>query len=159
MMKINLICVGKLKETYWRNACAEYEKRLHQFCKFSIHEIPEYRLPDNPSEAQINIALDSEGEKILSLAERSAILALCIEGNLLSSTQLADKIETFGVQGIGTLSFIIGSSYGLSSQVKRKAAFRLSMSPMTFPHQLARVMLYEQIYRSFQIINHGKYHK
>lgn len=159
MMKINLICIGKLKETYWRSACAEYEKRLHQFCKFSIIELPECRLPDNPSQAQIDAALSSEGEKILSAAEGSSIFALCIEGEQLSSVQLADKIEKLGVQGIGSLSFIIGSSYGLSNVVKQRAVFKLSMSPMTFPHQLARVMLCEQIYRSFQIINHGKYHK
>lgn len=158
-MKIDLICIGKLKEQFWRSACAEYEKRLHQFCRFSIIELPEYRLPDNPSPAQITAALDLEGERILSSADRSSILALCIEGNQLSSLELADKIEKLGVQGMGSLSFIIGSSYGLSDNVKDKANFRLSMSSMTFPHQLARVMLCEQIYRSFQIINHGKYHK
>lgn len=159
MMKINVICVGKLKEEYWRSACAEYGKRLHPFCRFSIIELPECRLPDRPSQAQITAALDSEGEKILSIAEGSLIFALCIEGNQLSSVELAEKIEMLGVQGIGSLSFVIGSSYGLSDSVKRKAEFKLSISPMTFPHQLARVMLCEQIYRSFQIINHGKYHK
>ena len=159
MMKINLVCIGRLKENYWRDACSEYAKRLRQFCSFSVVELPEYRLPDRPSNAQIESALDAEGEKLLSAASGSLIIALCIEGRELPSVQLAEKIESYGVQGFSTLNFIIGSSYGLSSQVKQKANFQLSMSPMTFPHQLARVMLMEQIYRAFEIIHHGKYHK
>jgi rRNA large subunit m3Psi methyltransferase RlmH len=159
MLTVYLICVGKLKEAYWKDACAEYEKRLRAFCSFFILELPECRLPDNPSDAQIRAALKTEGDAILSAAGNSALLALCIEGKALSSEQLSDKINTLAVNGTSTVSFVIGSSFGLSEAVKQKADFRLSMSPMTFPHQLARVMLCEQIYRAFQIIHHGKYHK
>lgn len=159
MIRVHLICVGNLKEKYWRDACAEYEKRLNPFCKFTLAEIPEYRLPAKPSEAQIQAALYEEGIKIRAAAEGSVPFAMCIEGKELSSVQLAQKIEDYSVQGYGTLSFLIGSSYGLCESIKKEAAYRLSMSPMTFPHQLARVMLCEQIYRAFQIINHGKYHK
>lgn len=159
MIKISILCVGRLKESYWRSACSEYEKRLSPFCKFTIHEVPEYRLPENPSEAQIAIALDKEGSALLNSAKGSAILPLCIEGKELSSTQLAQKIEGYALHGCGSLSFLIGSSFGLSDKVKQKADLKLSMSPMTFPHQLARVMLCEQIYRSFEILHHGKYHK
>jgi 23S rRNA (pseudouridine1915-N3)-methyltransferase len=159
MMKIELVCIGRLKEKYWRDACTEYEKRLGRFCRFSIIELPEIRLPERPSEAQITAALDEEGEKILSAASGSALIALCIEGKELSSEALADRIASFGVHGVGSVSFLIGSSFGLSENVKRKTDFRLSMSPMTFPHQLVRVMVLEQIYRAFEILNHGKYHK
>lgn len=159
MMKINIICVGRLKENYWRDACSEYAKRLEKFCSFSVIELPEHRLQDRPSDAQIESALEEEGKRMLSAAVGSVAIALCIEGKEFSSTQLAEKIESYGVRGFSTLSFLIGSSYGLSSRVKQKADFQLTMSPMTFPHQLARVMLMEQIYRAFEIINHGKYHK
>lgn len=159
MFTVNLICVGKLKESYWREACAEYAKRLSAFCRFTIVELPESRLPDNPSASQIETALRAEGEKILAAANGSPLFALCIEGKPVSSEQLAEKIGALAVNGASTLCFAIGSSYGLSDAVKRAAALRLSMSPMTFPHQLARVMLCEQTYRAFQILNHGKYHK
>ncbi|HHV32136.1 23S rRNA (pseudouridine(1915)-N(3))-methyltransferase RlmH [Caproiciproducens sp. LBM24188] len=159
MLSIQIICVGKLKEAYWRDACAEYAKRLQSFCRFSIVELPESRLPDNPSPALIEAALSSEGEKILAASSGSARLALCIEGKPLSSEQLAMKIDALAVGGISSISFLIGSSFGLSQQVKQASDFQLSMSPMTFPHQLARVMLCEQIYRAFQINHHGKYHK
>nr|WP_319487988.1 23S rRNA (pseudouridine(1915)-N(3))-methyltransferase RlmH [uncultured Caproiciproducens sp.] len=159
MLTVNLICVGKLKEAYWRAASAEYEKRLHAFCNFSITELSECRLPDNPSDAQIEAALKTEGSNILSAAGNSAVFALCIEGKTLSSEQLSEKISTLAVNGTSTISFLIGSSFGLSDEVKHRADFRLSMSLMTFPHQLARVMLCEQVYRAFQIINHGRYHK
>jgi 23S rRNA (pseudouridine1915-N3)-methyltransferase len=158
-MEINLICVGRLKETWWREACAEYAKRLQPFCRFSVVEVPECRLPDRPSQAHIDAALKAEGEKILSAAQNSKLFALCIEGKELSSERLSEKLESLGVNGVSRIGFAVGSSYGLGGEVKGKADFRLSMSPMTFPHQLARVMLCEQIYRSFQIIGHGKYHK
>lgn len=159
MMKVDMVCVGKLKEDYWRGACAEYEKRLSRFCRFSIREIPEHRLPDRPSAAQVRAALEAEGEKMLAAAEGSQKVALCIEGDLVSSEQLARRLERLGTDGTGKVSFLIGSSFGLGENVKEKADFRLSMSPMTFPHQLARVMLCEQIYRAFEIIHHGEYHK
>ena len=159
MLAVQIVCVGKLKEAYWREACAEYEKRLQAFCRFSIVELQESRLPENPSWAQINAALNAEGDKILSAAERSTLFALCIEGKQLSSDQLAEKINKLSVNGVSAVSFLIGSSFGLSDRVKQAADFLLSMSPMTFPHQLARVMLCEQTYRAFQIMNNGKYHK
>lgn len=159
MFCVNIICVGKLKEAYWREACAEYTKRLRPFCDFSILELPESRLPENPSEAEILSALKTEGEKILSAAGKSILFALCIEGTQRSSEQLAAEISAMTVKGISAVSFVIGSSFGLSEDVKKRSDWKLSMSPMTFPHQLARVMLCEQLYRSFQIIHHGKYHK
>lgn len=159
MLTVQLICVGKLKETYWRDACAEYAKRLAAFCRFSIVELPESRLPENPSAAQIGAALREEGEKILSAAKGGAVIPLCIEGKECSSVELAEKIETLALDGVSTLCFIIGSSFGLDDTVKQAGRWRLSMSPMTFPHQLARVMLCEQIYRAFQINSNGKYHK
>ena len=159
MLTIQLVCIGKLKESYWREACAEYAKRLSAFCRFSIAELPESRLPDAPSPAQIDAALQTEAEKILSAVGNAPIIALCIEGKTLSSEALAHKIDSMAVNGASKLCFVIGSSFGLSDNVKRAASLCLSMSPMTFPHQLARVMLCEQIYRAFQILNHGKYHK
>ncbi|MFU0833352.1 MAG: Ribosomal RNA large subunit methyltransferase H [Oscillospiraceae bacterium] len=159
MLRCHLICIGKLKEDYWRKAVHEYEKRLRSFCKFSVTELAESRLPDKPSKAQIQYALDSEAERILNVTGNSDIVALCIEGKSVTSTQLANFIQNTGLRGVSDISFIIGSSYGLSDQVKEKAVLKLSMSAMTFPHQLARVMLCEQVYRAFQIINNGKYHK
>ena len=159
MMNVQILCIGKLKESYWREACAEYAKRLKAFCTFSIVELPESRLPDDPSPALIEKALEEEGEKLLAAAKGSAVIPLCIEGKELSSPQLAQRLEDLASRGVSSVSFIIGSSFGLAERVKRAGAVRLSMSPMTFPHQLARIMLCEQIYRAFQIQNHGKYHK
>lgn len=159
MLKCNLICIGKLKEEYWRKACAEYEKRLRLFCRFSITELSESRLPDRPSEAQICSALEEEAGRILTAAGNSAIVSLCIEGEAVSSERLAELLRSAAVSGTSSVSFVIGSSYGLSERVKQKAELRLSLSAMTFPHQLARVMLCEQIYRAFQINGNGKYHK
>ncbi len=159
MMSVALLCVGKLKEKYWRDACAEYEKRLSAFCRFRIVEIPESRLPENPSAAQVASALEEEGRKLLAAAGGAYLTALCIEGKEESSEQLAAALAGLSVGGVSSLAFCVGSSYGLSPQVKAAASRRLSMSPMTFPHQLARVMLCEQIYRAFQINGNGKYHK
>jgi len=159
MLTVQILCVGKLKEAFWREACAEYTKRLQAFCRFSIVEIPECKLPDHPAEAKILAALKAEGIKILSATGNSAVIALCIEGKQFSSEQLAEKISSMSVNGTSAVSFVIGSSYGLSEEVKQSADIKLSMSPMTFPHQLARVMLCEQTYRAFQIMNNGKYHK
>lgn len=159
MLNIRVVCVGKLKETYWQDACREYAKRLGPFCRFSITEIGEARLPENPSQAQIGAALRAEGEKLLSAACGSTTVSLCVEGRMLSSPQLAKEIEMLALTGHSSLSFFIGSSFGLSEEVKRSSMLHLSMSPMTFPHQLARVMLCEQLYRAFQISGNGKYHK
>ncbi|MDD5953421.1 MAG: 23S rRNA (pseudouridine(1915)-N(3))-methyltransferase RlmH [Oscillospiraceae bacterium] len=159
MVTVHIVCVGKLKEKYWQSACDEYAKRLRPFCKFEIIELPEYRLPNDPSEAEIQAGLEAEGRKILETVGNGVCIPLCIEGKTMTSPQLAKTIEKLTLDGISEISFVIGSSFGLWEQVKQMGKVRLSMSPMTFPHQLARVMLCEQIYRSFQILNHGKYHK
>ena len=160
MININIICVGKLKEDYLRMACAEYEKRLGAFCKLKITELAPAKLPDNPNQAQIDAALSDESERILSrISANEAVFALCIEGKELSSEGLSKEIEKCAVSGFGTLTFIIGGSHGLSPAVKSRAKFRLSMSPMTFPHHLARIMVLEQLYRAEAIQAGSKYHK
>jgi 23S rRNA (pseudouridine1915-N3)-methyltransferase len=159
MITVRLLCVGKLKEKYWRDACDEYAKRLRLFCDFSIVEVPECRLPENPSPALIEKALLQEGKSLLTAAKGGEIVPLCIEGKEMSSPRMAEEMENLAVRGCSDLNFVIGSSFGLSEEVKRAGRLRLSMSPMTFPHQLARVMLCEQIYRAFQIQHNGKYHK
>lgn len=159
MFNINLITVGKLKESYLREACAEYTKRLGAYCHIKITETPECRLPDSPSEKVIKSALDTEAEAILSAAGSDTIIAMCIEGKMMSSEDFAGRLQKFAVEGKSSVSIVIGSSYGLSDKVKNAAALRLSMSPMTFPHQLARVMLLEQLYRAMSILGNGKYHK
>ena len=157
-MNIELIVVGRLKEDYLRAASAEYIKRLGRYCNFTLHELEESRLSDAPSEKEIAAALKKEGEQIKKLA-KGMVIPMCIEGKQLTSPELAEKISSAGVAGVSTVTFIIGSSFGLDPEVKALGDFRLSMSKMTFPHQLARVMLLEQIYRSFQITTGGKYHK
>lgn len=159
MLTVNLICIGSLKEHYWRDACAEYQKRLSVFCKLNIIELPESRLPDNPSQAQIQKALAEEGERILQKAGNSTLLPLCIEGKELDSPALSRLLEDLMTAGTSAVSFVIGGSFGLSDAVKAAGAKRISMSPMTFPHQLARVMLLEQVYRAFMIRRGAKYHK
>ncbi|HCC01406.1 MAG TPA: 23S rRNA (pseudouridine(1915)-N(3))-methyltransferase RlmH [Ruminococcaceae bacterium] len=159
MQKVQIVCIGKLKERYWQQACAEYEKRLRLFADFKITELPESRLPSSPSQAQIQSALEKEGNHILTLCGSEEIIPLCIEGRELDSLALARHLQKSAVEGVGRISFAIGSSYGLAPAVKKAGRLCLSMSPMTFPHQLARVMLCEQIYRAYQILNHGKYHK
>ena len=160
MVSVTLLVVGKLKESYWREACAEYQKRMGSFCRLSVVEVEEYRLPDRPSPAQIQGGLEAEGKKLLQAIPQGAwVCALCIEGRELSSPQLAARLEQVTVGGKSQLVFVIGGSCGLHPEVKARAAERLSMSPMTFPHHLARVMLLEQIYRAYQINTGGKYHK
>lgn len=161
MLTVNVICIGKLKEKYLQMACSEYQKRLGIFCKLNIIELPEYKLPSDPSQSQIDKGILEEGKEILQKIRpgSSYQIPLCIEGKLFSSEQLAHKLMELSVTGKSEVNFIIGGSYGLSKEVKQKADCKLSMSPMTFPHQLARVMLLEQIYRAFQINQNGKYHK
>ncbi len=160
MQKVTLICVGKLKEKFYAQATAEYAKRLSRFCKLEIVELPESRLSDSPSPAEISQALTAEAALIeAKLPKGSALVAMCIEGEELSSPQLAEKMRQFAVSGVSNLTFLIGGSVGLSPTIKAQADFRLSMSPMTFPHHLARVMLLEQIYRAYQINAGTKYHK
>ena len=136
----------------------EYIKRLSRYCNFEIHELNEYRLNENPSEKEISNALSKEGESIRKYA-KGYIIPMCIEGKQISSNELSETIQSAVVSGNSTVTFIIGSSFGLAPEIKNLGDFKLSMSKMTFPHQLARVMLLEQIYRAFQISSGGKYHK
>lgn len=160
MVSIHLICVGKLKEKHFAAACAEYEKRLGPFCRLSVSELPEERLPEDPSPAQIQAALEKEAARIREKLPRSGrLIALCVEGKLLSSPQLARTLADWMVEGTSSVSLVIGGSFGLHPSVKAQADLRLSMSPMTFPHHLARVMALEQVYRAFQINAGTRYHK
>lgn len=158
MQTIQIIAYGKLKEKYLRDACAEYEKRLSRFCSFQCIELEPVALPEKASEKEIQAALEKEGQQLLQ-RKKGYTIAMCIEGKQMDSVQLSEKLMQAGVSGDSAVTFLIGSSYGLSEQVKRQVDLRLSMSAMTFPHQLARVMLYEQIYRSYQIQSGSKYHK
>ncbi len=160
MVSIHLICVGKLKEKHFAAACAEYGKRLSAACKLTVTELPEERLPDAPSPAQVEAALQKEGEAILAkLPKNAKVIALCVEGDLLSSPQLAQRLEQWMVAGASQIALLIGGSFGLHPSVKARAQLHLSMSPMTFPHHLARVMVLEQLYRAFQISAGTRYHK
>lgn len=158
-MTINIICVGKIKESYFSEAAAEFEKRLRRFCNFNIIQLPDKSIPDNPSPAQCNEVLQKEGEMILKkIGKGDIVVAMCIEGKQLSSRQLAQKLSEFQMQS-STIDFIIGGSLGLCEEVKNRAQLRLSMSAMTFPHRIARIMLEEQIYRAFKINANETYHK
>lgn len=160
MINITVCCVGKLKENYLRSACDEYIKRLGAFCKINVLELNEEKLPQKPSENEIKAALQAEGKVILSkIPPQCTVISMCIEGEMMSSEKLAQSINNAAVSGSSNIFFIIGSSFGLSDEVKKASNIRLSMSKMTFPHQLVRVLLLEQIYRSFQINSNGKYHK
>ena len=161
MLKINIICIGKIKEKYFTDAVNEYEKRLTAFCKFSVIELNEERIRSNtPNDSQIAEVIEAEGKRILQkIGTSDYVAAMCIEGKLLSSEELSETLDKAALSGKSTVDFIIGGSYGLSDEVKRRADLRLSMSKMTFPHQLARVILSEQIYRAFEISTNGKYHK
>ena len=160
MQNVNLLCVGKLKEKFYSEACAEYQKRLTRFCRLSITELAEERLPEDPSPAQIAQALAREAEAVRAKLPRGgAVIALCVEGRELSSPALAEAMQRYAALGISQLTFLIGGSFGLDEGLKASADLRLSMSPMTFPHHLARVMLLEQIYRAYQIQSGTRYHK
>jgi len=160
MLRVTVICVGKLKEKFYAQAAAEYVKRLGRYCSLELIELPEQRLPDGPAPAEIERALSREAEAIRGKIPPSAgVIALCIEGRLHSSPELARLLGDWQQRGEKCLVFVVGGSYGLHPSVKSEAWVRLSMSPMTFPHHLARVMLLEQIYRGFQILEGGKYHK
>lgn len=160
MFQITLITVGKLKEKFYLSAAAEYEKRLKGYCQFQIIELPESKLPDNPSPAQIAAGLEKEADLIFSKLPKGAwFCVLTPEGKLLSSEALANKMATVKVSGKNSAVFLIGSSFGIAPKVKDSADLLLSMSPMTFPHHLARVMVLEQIYRAEAIQAGSKYHK
>ena len=160
MQSIHLICVGKLKERFYQEACAEYAKRLSAYCKLQVVELPEERLPRDPSRAQIDAALAKEAAAIRAkLPPRAWTAALCVEGRLCSSQELSRALGAWGQSGAKHVAFLIGGSYGLDEGLKGEAQARLSMSPMTFPHHLARVMLLEQVYRAFKIQEGSDYHK
>jgi len=160
MQKIMILCVGRLKERFYADACAEYQKRLTRRFELTVVELPEERLPDAPSAAQIEAALAKEAVHIEEKLPRAgAVIALCVEGRLLSSEQLSETLEGFALRGVPQLTFLVGGSFGLHERVKARADLKLSMSPMTFPHHLARVMLLEQLYRAGQIADGTKYHK
>ena len=159
-MNIDIVCVGKLKEKYWSDALSEYSKRLGRYCNLAITELKEARLPDNASAADEENVKINEGKSILkSVSDDTYVIALDIEGKQQSSEQLAARIEKLAVDGKSRVSFVIGGSLGLSPEVLQRADYRLSFSSMTFPHQMMRVILLEQIYRSFKIIKNEAYHK
>ena len=160
MQKVTVLCVGKLKEKFYMDAAAEYAKRLSRYCKLELVELPEERLPEEPSPAPIEAALLKEAAAIRAkLPAGAALVALCVEGELRSSEALARQMADWASQGVGQLVFLIGGSFGLHPSIKEAAKLRLSMSPMTFPHHLARVMVLEQIYRAYQINAGTRYHK
>lgn len=160
MSRFYILAVGRLKEKWLRDGCAEYEKRIGAWGGVSIYEAPESRLPSEPSAAQIENCLRLEGENLLAhLPSGAAVAALCIEGRQYRSEQLAGLLMDQAQAGQGKIAFIIGGSHGLSPQVKERAQFSISMSAVTFPHQLARLMLLEQLYRALSISSGGKYHK
>lgn len=159
-MRITLITVGKIKEKYLRDAVAEYVKRLGKYCKLEIIETADEKTPDHASEIMEDAIRAKEAERILKhIREDAYVITLEIQGKQLSSEELAEKIETLGIQGRSHIIFIIGGSIGLGREVLAKSDFALSFSKMTFPHQLMRVILLEQIYRSYRIIQKEPYHK
>lgn len=160
MFNITLITVGKLKEKFYLSAAAEYEKRLKAYCNFQIIELPESRLPEDPSAADIAAGLEKEAQLIMAKIPKGSWFCIFTpEGKLLSSEELAGKIKQIKLDGKSSACFLIGSSFGISQKIKDIADFRLSMSPMTFPHHLARIMVLEQLYRAEAIQNGSKYHK
>ena len=160
MLSVHLICVGKLKEKFYLGACDEYLKRLSAYCKLTLVELSEEKLPQNPSQAQIDGALEKEAAAIRGkIPQNSSVIAMCVEGKTRSSEELADLFRTFEQNSARHLVFLIGGSFGMAESLKKEAWVRLSMSPMTFPHHLARVMVLEQIYRAFKINEGSSYHK
>lgn len=160
MINIQLIVLGKLKEKHMKDFSAEYEKRLSGYCKLTVTELEPVKLSDNPSEQEIRNALDKETQLIKSkITKNSYVFSMCIEGKQMSSEELSKKIEDIALSGKNNITFIIGSSFGLSPEIKQMSDYRFSMSKMTFPHKLARIMLTEQIYRALSITNNAKYHK
>ncbi len=160
MFEITLIAMGKLKEKFYLSAAEEYAKRLKGYCHFQLLELPEYRLPENPSPAEIAAGLDKEAELIFSKIPKGAwFCVLTPEGKMQSSEALADTLKQVKLSGRSSACFLIGSSFGMAPQVKQRADCKLSMSPMTFPHHLARIMVLEQLYRAEAIQAGSKYHK
>ena len=159
-MKIKIICIGKLKEKYLKEAIAEYSKRLSRFCKIEIKELSDEKIPDSAHEAEEQKIISVEGEKIMKcIGADEYVISLCVEGKQLSSTEFADEISKITLSGNSTITFIIGGSLGLDEKIKNMSRMKLSFSKMTFPHQLMRIVLAEQIYRAFKINSNEKYHK
>lgn len=159
-MKITIVCVGKIKEKFYRDAVEEYKKRLGRYCKMQIVEVADEKTPDNASDTIEDAIRDKEGERILKYIKEDAyVITLEIAGKMLTSEEMAEKIEKLGVQGTSHIIFIIGGSIGLGREILKRSDYALSFSKMTFPHQLMRVILLEQIYRSYRIMNHEPYHK
>ena len=160
MLNMRIVCVGKLREQFYIDAFNEYSKRLSAYCKFECVELNETKLGSSPSDKEIAAALDKEAVDIeRALGKDAYVIAMCVEGKQLKSEDFAQKINALAVSGRGRICFVIGGSFGISQRIKQRADVRLSMSEMTFPHHLARVMLAEQIYRAFKIIKGSKYHK
>lgn len=160
MLSIRLVCVVKLREQFFVDAFNEYSKRLSAYCKFECAELNETKLGSSPSDKEIAAALDKEAADIeRALGKDAYVIAMCVEGIQLKSEDLAQRISSLAVAGRGRICFVIGGSFGISPRIKQRADMRLSMSEMTFPHHLARVMLAEQIYRAFKISEGSKYHK
>ena len=160
MMKITILCVGKIKEDFYRKAVLEYAKRLGRYCKLEIIEVSDEKTPDFAGSALEKQIKEKEGERLLRyVKEGMYVIALAIDGISFDSIQMSKEIEKLGITGKSSLAFVIGGSLGLSEQVLKRADMKLSFSKMTFPHQLMRVILLEQIYRSYRIINHEPYHK
>lgn len=160
MLNMRIVCVGKLREQFYIDAFNEYSKRLSAYCKFECVELNETKLGSSPSDKEIAASLDKEAVDIeRALGKDAYVIAMCVEGKQLKSEDFAQKINSLAVSGRGRICFVIGGSFGISQRIKQRADMRLSMSEMTFPHHLARVMLAEQIYRAFKIIKGSKYHK
>lgn len=159
-MKVTILCVGKIKEKFYRDAIAEYEKRLSRYCKLEIVEVADEKTPDNASELVELQIKEKEAERMEKYIKDGAyVIALAIEGKQLDSVELSEKIEQLGTGGTSHIIFIIGGSLGLADRILKRADYKLSFSKMTFPHQLMRVILLEQIYRSYRIMNREPYHK
>jgi 23S rRNA (pseudouridine1915-N3)-methyltransferase len=159
-MKITILCVGKVKEKFYRDAIDEFSKRLSRYCKLDIVEVTDEKTTEEASDTELRLVKDKEGDRLLkNIKDDGYVICLCIDGKQLDSEELADKIDNLGIQGTSHIYLIIGGSLGLSEQVIRRADYKLSFSKMTFPHQLMRVILLEQIYRAYRIINHEPYHK
>lgn len=159
-MRITVVAVGKLKEKFYTEAVSEYAKRLSRYCKLEIIQTPDEKTPDQASQALERQIREKEGERILAgIKEGAYVIALAIEGSTLDSVELSDKINSLGVSGISHIVFVIGGSLGLSDLVLKRSDYKLSFSRLTFPHQLMRVILLEQVYRGFRIMNGEPYHK
>ena len=159
-MKITVLCVGKVKEKFYRDAIDEFAKRLSRYCKLEIVEVSDEKTEEQASETEIRLVKEKEGERLLkNIKDDAYVITLCIDGKQLDSEELSEKIEKLGIQGTSHIYFVIGGSLGLADAVIKRADYKLSFSKMTFPHQLMRVILLEQIYRSYRIMNNEPYHK